>query len=113
MEHIRLTLIRLVKRHVIVGSCTDILNSLHIVIHTLDLMMTGRTECDKILPLLFRVVERADGGKLCCDLIVPGINTAAALPLADLFQFKSQSFCGKFCIVIRSCALFFRVQPGK
>ena len=114
MEHVCLTLIRLVKRHVIVGSCTDVLDILHIVIHTLDHMMTGRTECDKILPLLFRVVERADGGKLCCDLIgSQGINTAAALPLADLFQFKSQSFCGNSGIVIKILCLVLQSTAGK
>ena len=109
-----LPLIRLVERHVIVGSGADVFDVLHIVIHTLDHMMTGRTERDKILPLLLRVVKRADGGKLCCDLIgSQGINTAATLPLADLFQFKSQSFCGNSGIVIKILCLVLQSTAGK
>src|SRR5699024_449730 len=114
VENVCLSFIRLVKRHIIVGSCTDVIDILHVVIHALDHMMTGRTECDKILPLLFCVVERADGGKLCCDLVgSQRINPAAALPLADLFQFKSQSFCGNSGIVVKILCLVLQSTARK
>src|SRR5699024_9310858 len=91
-----------------------VIDILHVVIHALDHMMTGRTECDKILPLLFCVVERADGGKLCCDLVgSQRINPAAALPLADLFQFKSQSFCGNSGIVVKILCLVLQSTARK
>src|SRR5699024_6230344 len=90
----------------------DVIDIFHVVVDTLDHMMTGRAECDKILPLFFRAVERAAGGKCCCDLIgSQRVHAAATLPLADLFQFKPQSFCGDpgimikiLCLVLQSTA---------
>ena len=56
MKHLRLSQIRLVKLQIIVCPGADILHMLHIVVHTLDNMMTGRTERHQILALFLRIV---------------------------------------------------------
>ena len=75
--------------------------------------MTGRAERNQILALFLCVVKRADGGQFRGNLITSQrIDTAAALPLADLFQFKSQHLCRSSGIPIQVLSLVLQGAAG-
>ena len=79
------------KFQVIVGSGADILHILHVVIDSFDHMMTGGTDCYQILAFFPGLLQCTDRRKLCGNFIASQrINTAAALPVFDFFQFKSK-----------------------
>ena len=64
--------------------------------------------------MLFRVVEGADGSQLRSDLVCSQrINTAAALPLADLFKRKSESFRADSGIVIQIYSFVLKSTAGE
>ena len=83
--------VRFFQLHIVIGSCSDIFYVFHIIIHTLDHMMTGRTESNQILTFFLCLIQSSDRRKLRGNLIAAErIYSASALPIFNLFQFKSQ-----------------------
>ena len=100
MEHCCLAFIRLIKLHVIICSGADILHIFHIIIDTFDHVMTGRADCYQILALFFGLIKSTYRRKLRSNFVSSQrINTSAALPVFDLFQFKPKcSGAGSRCV---------------
>ena len=108
-----LSLVGFIKTHIVVCSVRDVSDILHVVVNALEHVMASGTKSDKVLSLLLGVVKSSYGRKLSSDLVrAQRINSAAALPFGDLFQFKPESDRGTSCIHVKILCLVLQGTSG-